>query len=62
MVDGDINQIDLYPTILDMANVDAAWRGLGHSLFDTRNYNNIIDDKMKRVSEYIIREDGIHKQ
>ena len=51
---GSINQIDLYPTMLDMFGLQSEWRGMGHSLL-RKGYNNTISDTQRRISNNILR-------
>ena len=58
---GACNQIDVYPTILDLLGIESDWYGLGHSLLSP-NYCNAIDSKKWDVSEWIIRGDYFSNQ
>lgn len=49
-----INQIDLYPTMIDMFNIKTAWRGLGYSILRD-GYTPVISSKSKEVSDKILR-------
>lgn len=53
---GRINQIDLYPTLLDMFGLNSKWRGMGHSLLRDE-YNNNITPEKRRISNMIINGD-----
>ena len=52
--DGEINQVDVYPTILDMFGIESEWRGIGKSIFSD-DYSNDVNDSAYIVSEKIIR-------
>lgn len=52
--DGEINQVDVYPTILDMFGIESEWRGIGKSIFSD-DYSNVVNDSAYIVSEKIIR-------
>ena len=51
---GVCNQLDLYTTLLDILGVQAQWRGLGHSLFNS-DYKNSLEDRKWDYSEWIIK-------
>ena len=51
--DGPCNQIDVYPTILDIMGADSQWRGLGCSLL-MDEWKDFTDNKTWTVSENII--------
>lgn len=51
---GIINQIDLYPTLLDMFGIESEWRGFGHSIL-RGGYTNNISKKSKELSEKMMR-------
>lgn len=53
---GRINQIDLYPTLLDMFGLNSKWRGMGHSLL-REDYNNKITPEKRHISSMIINGD-----
>ena len=60
-VTSDINQTDIFPTLLDLIGSDSEWRGLGHSVFDKEHYVLEISPETEALSEYIIREDAFRK-
>lgn len=49
-----INQVDIFPTILDVLKIDSKYRGLGKSLFEPTNSSSI-DDTIESISSLIIR-------
>lgn len=49
-----LNQIDLYPTILDLMGINQQYRGLGCSIFSP-HYHNTINEKLEKMSSDIIR-------
>ena len=58
--DGPCNQIDLFPTLLDMMGSDAPWRGLGCSLLKDE-WRDFTDNRTWTVSENIIYGDYFAK-
>lgn len=50
----NINQIDLYPTLLDMFEIKSEWRGLGYSILRD-GYTPIITPKSREISDKILR-------
>ena len=61
-VTSDINQTDIFPTLLDLIGSDSEWRGLGHSVFDKEHYVSEISPETEALSEYIIREDAFREK
>lgn len=61
--DGRINQIDIYPTMLDLFDLKTQWRGIGYSLLrDHTNSNvHIITDRDRNISDKIILGDYFSK-
>ena len=53
---GECNQIDVFPTILDMLGIESDWYGLGCSLLSP-NYTNSIPSRKWDISEWIIMGD-----
>lgn len=53
---GRINQIDLYPTLIDMFELKTKWRGMGHSLLRD-DYNDKITPEKRNISNMIINGD-----
>ena len=53
MWDGACNQIDLYPTILDLLGIKCEWCGLGKSLLSD-DYSNDISTHKWNVSEWLL--------
>ena len=51
--DGECNQIDVFPTILDIMGINSSWRGIGQSLLSSTYKNNLNDDSWN-ISEWII--------
>lgn len=49
-----LNQIDLYPTILDLMGINQQYRGQGCSIFSP-HYHNTINEKSEKMSSDIIR-------
>ena len=49
-----INQIDLYPTLLDMFNIKSEWRGLGYSILRD-GYTPEISPEARSVSDKMLR-------
>lgn len=51
----DANQIDVFPTLLDLVGINPKWRGLGHSLMN-QDYNHQTNlENEYEISEKIIR-------
>lgn len=57
---GEINQLDLYPTILDIKGCDSEWRGLG-STFLTSEYQKYSIGEASIISRLIILSDYLTK-
>ncbi|MGM9713726.1 MAG: LTA synthase family protein [Prevotella sp.] len=51
---GEMNQIDLYPTLLDMFGIECEWRGFGRSILRS-GYSSKISARSKEISGKIIR-------
>lgn len=51
-----MNQIDVFPTLLDLFGAKAKYRGIGNSLFDDTGSNKITEE-MEKISSKIIRGD-----
>lgn len=52
---GPCNQLDLYTTLIDLLDIDSKWSGLGHSLNNTKSYQNSVSNDKWDISEWIIR-------
>nr|WP_320038359.1 LTA synthase family protein [uncultured Bacteroides sp.] len=46
--DDEVDQVDLYPTMLDIMGVNAKWRGLGQSVL-SKNYKEILNKRDKAI-------------
>ena len=53
---GEMRQLDVYTTILDILNINSNWRGLGHTILSP-NYHNSVNDHVYELSEMIIEGD-----
>lgn len=53
---GDMNQLDIYTTLLDILGIESSWHGLGHTVL-TPNYQNSLTEKAWDLSELIIKGD-----
>ena len=53
---GEMRQLDVYTTILDILNIKSNWRGLGHTILSP-NYHNSVNDQVYQLSEMIIEGD-----
>ena len=51
---GEMNQLDVFTTILDLLDLEADWHGLGSSVLDKDNYTNRLNETTQRVSDLII--------
>ncbi len=49
----ECNQIDVYPTILDIMGIKSSWRGIGKSLISPTYSSNISDEEWS-ISEWIL--------
>lgn len=54
--DGKINQIDVYPTMIDMFGIKTDWHGMGHSLL-REGYSSEISPLTREVSDKMLRGD-----
>ncbi len=57
---GPVNQIDLYPTLLDLYGIRDVWPGIGCSLLRPESYHDSYWDEGKEVSHFILRSDYLH--
>ena len=48
-----IQQIDLYPSLMDMFGIKSEFRGFGHSIF-RHNYKYEMTDQARNISERIL--------
>lgn len=53
---GEINQLDVYTTILDILNINCKWHGLGKTIL-LPDYKNSVSPKMFDISKMIIETD-----
>ena len=53
-VKGKINQIDIYPSLLDLCGLNPAWKGLGLSVFRPSTYEDCATDSYYLLSKKII--------
>lgn len=51
---GDMNQLDVFTTLLDVLRIGADWRGLGSSVMDKEKYENRLNETTQKVSDLII--------
>lgn len=58
---GKMNQMDLFPTLLDIFGINSEWRGLGCSIIDSASYKNRLCEETHQVSEKIIDSDYFRK-
>lgn len=58
---GEMNQIDLFPTLLDIFGINSEWRGLGCSITDSASYKNMLKEDTYLVSGMIIDSDYFSK-
>jgi lipoteichoic acid synthase len=58
---GECNQLDVFPTLLDLLGIDSRWRGLGNSLLSP-TYQNSLTDQKWTISEWILQSDYFKKQ
>ena len=55
--DKKCNQVDVYPTLIDLLGIKSDWYGLGNSLLSTKNGEDDISSKKWDISELIIQSD-----
>lgn len=53
-INGTINQVDVFPTLLDMLCVSSEWRGLGYSIFRKESFKPNVTEETMTMSEKII--------
>lgn len=51
---GEMNQLDIFTTLLDVLGLKCKWHGLGHSILFS-NYRNSVTDHVWDISEQIIK-------
>ena len=56
MYNGEMNQIDLYPTLLDLFSIETHWRGVGKSILRD-DYTYHISDDTKTIANKILQGD-----
>lgn len=52
--EGEMNQLDVFSTLLDLLNLETDWYGLGSSILDRENYKNRLNKTTQKVSDLII--------
>jgi lipoteichoic acid synthase len=50
----EMNQLDVFTTLLDLLNLETDWCGLGSSVLDKEHYENRLNDTTQKVSDLII--------
>lgn len=58
---GDSNQIDIFPTLLDLFKIRSDWRGIGMSLLNADEYVDRNTAESKRISNLLIRSDWFER-
>jgi len=53
---GEIRQLDVFTTLLDILNINSRWKGLGHTILSP-NYANSVNENAYKISEMIIEGD-----
>ena len=51
---GQMNQLDVFTTILDLLDLETDWYGLGSSVLDKEKYQNRLNETTRKVSDLII--------
>lgn len=51
---GEMNQLDVFTTILDLLNLETDWYGLGSSILNKENYQDRLNETTQKVSDLII--------
>ena len=59
---GTANQIDIFTTLLDLFSVESEWKGLGRSLLNAETYEDVNTEKVKEISNLIIRSNWFEKK
>lgn len=55
-----IQQMDIFPTLLDLTGIQSSWRGVGRSLLTTDSIANSLHEKERRKNAQIISDIIIH--
>ena len=50
----EMNQLDVFTTILDLLKLETDWYGLGSSVLDKENYCNRLNETARKISDLII--------
>lgn len=58
---GTMNQMDIYPTLLDLFGIQSRWRGMGCSIMDRNSYKDKYTEEAKQISDLIIRSNYFEK-
>ncbi len=58
---GEINQLDVYPSILDAYGCSSDWQGLGCSIFNFEHFYNSVTEEAYEISDLIIEGDFFSK-
>ncbi|MBR4730321.1 MAG: sulfatase-like hydrolase/transferase [Prevotella sp.] len=58
---GECNQIDLYPTLLDVMGCESNWYGVGNSLL-SQDYQSLVPKYKWEISEWILMSNYFSKQ
>lgn len=53
-VNGTINQLDVFPSLVDILGLESPWHGLGHSIMRKASHSAVIDKETQQLSEKII--------
>ena len=51
---GEMNQLDIYTTVVDLLGLETDWHGLGHSILFP-DYENSVTEQAWTLSEWIIK-------
>lgn len=51
---GDMNQMDVFTTLIDLLRLDTDWYGLGSSVLDKERYENRLNETTQKVSDLIV--------
>ena len=52
----------IFTTLLDLFSVESEWKGLGRSLLNAETYEDVNTEKVKEISNLIIRSNWFEKK
>lgn len=60
-IKNEINQIDIYPSLINLCGLNPLWKGIGRSVFNPSTYENHATDKYYILSKKIIESNYLKK-